>query len=63
MYNDQGGCCAICKSPVLYLKVHTDHDHKTGKVRGLLCVSCNVGMHYVDKVGFLKLALEYIDGG
>lgn len=34
----QGYCCAICKQKV---KLFVDHDHTTGKVRGLLCRGCN----------------------
>jgi hypothetical protein len=41
----QDGKCEICKKecPVYgQYRMHIDHDHKTGKVRGLLCASCNV---------------------
>lgn len=39
----QGSCCAICKSldPRTKLTWHTDHDHVTKKVRGILCGDCN----------------------
>jgi len=34
MYLEQNGCCAICENPIEYSGVRTDHNHKTGKVRG-----------------------------
>lgn len=38
----QGGACAICRrAPKPGKKLHTDHDHKTKRVRGGLCFRCN----------------------
>jgi len=37
----QGGACAICSRPLRDARVHVDHDHSTGVVRGLLCQRCN----------------------
>ena len=59
MYLAQNGCCDLCGKPVEYSKVHTDHDHITGKVRGLLCVSCNLGMSFVDNKDFMEKAVKY----
>ncbi len=61
MYIDQNGCCAICKIPIAYNKVQTDHDHATGKVRGLLCTRCNSFLAAIDDKEFLEPALEYLE--
>ena len=38
----QGGVCAICeKPPRSDISLHVDHDHASGRRRGLLCFSCN----------------------
>src|SRR5690349_20464048 len=48
MLAEQGGGCAICGSKVSKTKIsdrfHIDHDHKTNRVRGLLCNHCNVAI-------------------
>jgi hypothetical protein len=47
MFNFQGGKCAACRKPETarnqfgLLRLAVDHDHTTGKVRGLLCMRCN----------------------
>ena len=41
MWKEQGGKCKLCgKELDAYLDI--DHDHKTGKIRGLLCRGCNL---------------------
>lgn len=55
----QDGCCCICRAKTERLVV--DHDHKTGTVRGLLCVSCNglLGLAN-DNPNVLQAAIEYL---
>jgi hypothetical protein len=58
----QEGLCAICK---VYggEDLVIDHDHKTNRVRGLLCHSCNVGLGiFKDSTLFLKEAIIYLQG-
>lgn len=47
----QGGRCAICKTTVPggIGSWHVDHDHATGKIRGLLCFDCNICLGRIDK--------------
>jgi len=65
MYAKQGGLCAICggcNPPSLNNRtLHVDHDHKTNRVRGLLCLHCNTGVgHFRDSPERLIKAAEYI---
>ena len=41
MLAKQHGGCAICGRPPKTRRLHVDHDHHTGAVRGLLCHRCN----------------------
>jgi hypothetical protein len=51
--------CAICGS--LFDEV-IDHDHITGKIRGLLCRSCNVGLGFFkDDTERLQNAIDYLN--
>ena len=61
---NQGGFCAICKGlETGHLgRFVVDHDHMTGKVRGLLCWSCNVGIgHLKDNPEILISAAYYLN--
>ena len=70
MLNKQDGKCAICnrieKSITKNKKIKplgVDHDHKTGKIRGLLCTNCNVGLGYFeDDPDILIKAIKYLKG-
>lgn len=46
LVENQHGKCALCNKPPegRFKRLSVDHDHKNGKVRGLLCVSCNLGL-------------------
>jgi hypothetical protein len=62
LYISQGGRCAICKEWGEYKKLHVDHNHITGKVRGFLCPNCNKGLgHFLDDSDLLRKAADYID--
>lgn len=66
MFKKQIGCCAICGRNRIEFKIplSVDHDHKTGKVRGLLCHDCNTGLgKFKDSVFTLNLACDYLIGG
>lgn len=58
----QDGGCAICgKKFKSYAKADTDHNHKTGKGRGLLCRRCNsaIGL-FDDNIELMNLAIKYL---
>ncbi len=58
LFTKQKGCCAICgkhQSEISY-KLYVDHNHKTSKVRGLLCSSCNTFVGYIEKNNINKVA-------
>lgn len=62
LLNQQNGVCAICgqldKSGILDI----DHDHSTGKVRGLLCGKCNTGIGQLrDDPVLCRKAAEYLE--
>lgn len=58
----QNGVCAICKMIAKPGKrLHVDHDHETGEIRGLLCVSCNAAIgHLRDDPLLLEAARLYL---
>jgi hypothetical protein len=62
----QGGGCAICGAkepggPTPHGRFHIDHDHETGKLRGLLCSEHNLGLGKFDHDPELLLkAIDYL---
>jgi hypothetical protein len=60
----QGGVCAICKErPEVEARMHVDHDHRSGAIRGVLCSRCNhaIGLLREDPVLFARAA-DYLGG-
>lgn len=60
----QNNCCAICsKTPQESgRRLYVDHNHKTGVVRGLLCINCNSAIGKLgDSVALLKNAIQYLE--
>jgi hypothetical protein len=54
--------CKICNKELLAKDKHLDHDHKTGKYRGALCHSCNIGLgHFFDNPELLRIAANYLE--
>lgn len=69
----QNGVCAICGKPETTRQPHrvsgldplaVDHDHVTGKVRGLLCFMCNTAIgKFNDDPKLLRRAADYVEAG
>jgi hypothetical protein len=70
IYESQGGRCAICRRPgnppahghgAGKTTLHVDHDHASGRVRGLLCSLCNTGIGaFSESPEALQAALAYL---
>lgn len=53
--------CELCSKVFSGREPHVDHNHTTGKVRGLLCNSCNTGLgHFKEDPELLRKAISYI---
>ena len=65
----QGGGCAICGAPIMVMlarsrsgKLHVDHRHSDGKVRGLLCGQCNMMLGNArDLPETLRAGADYLE--
>ena len=64
----QDNVCAICKQPETkrqlgkLMSLHVDHSHSTGRVRGLLCADCNLGIgRFKDEPHLLREAAVYLE--
>lgn len=69
-FKHQCGLCAVCGKPETAVHGQTgktlslaiDHCHKTGKVRGLLCRKCNIGIGgFGDDPILLRAAVTYLE--
>ena len=59
----QGGVCGCCRRPPKpgAKSFAADHDHATGRVRGLLCILCNTGIGKLgDTIEGLEQAIQYL---
>ena len=68
LYSNQNRICANphCDKVMLGGDVHVDHDHETGKVRGLLCARCNTDLGRLEdknRIEGLYLYLEKTKNG
>lgn len=71
LYLTQDGKCAVCGKDNSGAtqggkrkRMYVDHDHKTGKVRGLLCSNCNMALGFVhDNPELLIKLVEYLNRG
>ena len=65
MFKKQSNQCAICgRNTPTKMGWVVDHDHKTGKVRGIICDYCNVGIgRLMDDPVIVGAALNYLSSG
>ena len=69
MYERQGGLCPICGRELHWPEIHgmnkraspVDHDHKTGRVRGITCINCNRFKIAKNTADSAKRLVEYLD--
>ncbi len=65
LLKQQFGSCGICgfSESSNGRRFAVDHNHRTGRVRGLLCIKCNFGLGYFnDDPELLKAAIERGNG-
>lgn len=58
LYDAQGGKCALCLQDISWegRERAIDHDHATGKVRGILCRGCNQMLGYLERLSVSRRA-------
>jgi len=56
------GKCSVCGDK--HSGMHVDHEHRSGKVRGLLCKHCNLAIgHAKDSPARLRALASYLEKG
>lgn len=66
LLDKQNNCCALCQKPATNFdrRLAVDHDHETGRIRGLLCYYCNhklIGRHKDGNL--LRRMADYVEQG
>lgn len=60
MIKDQNNKCMLCEEEFIKTP-HLDHNHKTGKVRAMLCHHCNTGLGlFKDDIAKLQKGIDYL---
>lgn len=61
--SEQDSKCAICKkeNPSKKRSLAVDHNHSTGKVRGILCYNCNRLLHAFDNLDLFNKIMLYLN--
>ena len=61
MFEEQNGVCAICGGVNPDgRRLFVDHNHETGQIRGLLCVTCNARIGILENKDWRPLAEKYL---
>ena len=60
LLEQQGNECAICKAKSTRRAMNIDHNHTTGKVRGLLCDGCNMSLGHIERKEWVEKANKYL---
>lgn len=61
LFKTQKGKCAICEQPQSHKLLTVDHDHKTGKIRKLLCYKCNSAIGFLNEdIVLVERTLNYL---
>jgi hypothetical protein len=59
LFEERNGLCVLCDRKA----TDVDHDHKTGRVRGVLCTGCSSAMSRVEIEGWAAAALKFLERG
>ncbi len=58
----QNGVCDLCREKKSFRQLVIDHNHDTGKYRGVICTKCNILVGFMEKnKHILDQASEYIN--
>ena len=61
IFKNQQELCDVCGKKLKQEEIRIDHDHKSKKIRGILCHSCNVGLGFFkDSIILLENAKKYL---